>query len=441
MGVKLDVDDEDEGIFEKEPGYLDEGYTSRRHEVEEVYIPEKEVEVLKEIYGRTVVQDFDDIFHYSEEQRLQFQKEHEKLYLLRGKRVKCSKLSEYVENYRLCLDVIDEMAANQSLYTPDEFKERALIGKIHINGLKFPKCVKPGNKKFNWDIIISYISDREKDPKELDELFSPVEDRITDFDPETSSSEIVERIVDTASDGETAMEIDYSKSILNELSKKDKKRRRELLPELDRAINRQLKVAAKKERASYGSAKNVQRDDFQFLRKYDIKKGYCPSPPKFKGEFINKGDVKRYFEALDEYIEDNTVVNYNGKIYSLNDYNTIRLKTVLADEGWDLRKCFVDRQAERRKKKKEKRDKKREKKIKKILYDIQKRKDDRDKKIDGLPQGINEEEYRKGKTKKKGKNKKKKKKYQKMILDVTTKKRYKNLKRYQKEMEDGRWRK
>lgn len=448
MGIKLNVNSVER---EEKYGIVDDDNISepshRYHrEIEEVYIPDNEAEMLKKVYSRTVVQDFEDIFHYSEEERNRFKSEHEKLYLLRGRRIKCPKLSEYVKTYRLCLDVIEEFANNNNLIQSEDFLERVLRGKIHIHGLKFPKCVKRGNKKFNWEIIVSYITDRSKDPEELDALFEEASDIVIETDAEDIP--IPEAIVDIVEkcgeeDEDNVDYIDQPSLFLRESKKSDKKALRKLFPELDKAINNQFKKERSKNMAHY-SRNTLYNDDMDAIRRYDMKHGYKKRMPKFKGDFLNDKDVERYLEKLDDYIEDNTMIQFNGKIYTPEEYDTLRLKQVLEESGWDLRKCFVDKDAERRKRKQAKKDKKKEEKIKKLLSDIQKRKEDRDQKLKGLPQGINVEKYEKqmkkrSKKKKDNKSKKGRKKYERMMLNATTSKRYKNLKRYKKEMEEMKW--
>ena len=117
----------------------------------------------------------------------------------------------------------------------------------------------------------------------------------------------------------------------------------------------------------------------------------------------------------------------------------IEVKQMLEENGWNLRKCFVDKQEEKRRKKQKKEDEKKEKYYKKLLMDIQHRKEARDEKLHGLPQGINAKEAKKKLKKKKSKkNKKKIKRFDEILLDAS-RSMHETIEEYSKEMEDFHW--
>lgn len=417
-----------------------EGY-KRIDRMQEVYIPDVEVNELKKIYSRSVVQDFDDIFHYSKEEREKFKSEHEKLYALRGKRIKCPTLKEYVEYWRMCVDVINEFADTNGVMPADKFKKLVVKGKIRIGGLKFPKCVKKGNKKWNWELIIPYILDKSMDLNELEDLFNDVEE-IEYIEPDDKLPDDIQYIVDNAIDITDYDPDMKSDQVPKEFSKDEKKMLRKFAPEVSKATYALAKLQRKMERAASGRYdEDIEHDDFQYFSRYDTKKGYKTGVPKFKGDLMSNKDYEDYIDEVDGYIDDNTFIQYHGKIFTSEEFNILEVKTLLENNNWNLRTCFVDKDAERREKRQKKKDKKREEKIKKVLADIEERKNARDKHLNGLPEGINIEEYNKKqkKKKKKDKHKKEKKHYQHVLMDATTKKRYKNLKRYKKEMEDFSW--
>lgn len=417
-----------------------EGYT-RIDRMQEVHISDAEISQLKKIYSKSVVQDFDDIFHYSQEERDKFKAEHEKLYALRGKRIKCPTLTEYVEYWRMCIDVINEFAETNGLISSDKFKKMVIKGKIRIGGLKFPKCVKKGNKKWNWDLVIPYILDKSMDLSELEDLFNEVDD--IEYIEETDKlPDSIQRIVDISEDISNYDPDMESDQVPGELSKKEKKLLKKIAPEVDRSVYALAKSQRKMERVKSSSYNNgIEDDDFQYFSKYDTKKGYKTGIPKFKGDIMSDKDYNDYIDDIDEYIESNTFIEYHGKLFSYDDFSMVELKTLLENNNWNLRTCFVDKEAERKEKKQRKKDEKREEKIKKVLADIEERKNARDEHLNGLPEGINISEQKKSrkKKKKKDKHKKEKKHYEHVIMNATTKKRYKNLKRYKKEMEEFSW--
>lgn len=452
MGIILDADIEKDGHIIGVYEDSDEEKSSRKSSIpvkrvlQDVYIPEKEIEMLREVYSKSVVQDFGDMYHYTKEEREKFIAEHKKLHELRKKRFKCPRLSEYVRRWRSCLEIVDEIANTNGLIPPDEFKKKALNGDITIGGLKFPKYTGKRRKSVNWDFVMDYIIDSRKNPDDLDEMLldKDVDEEITS---DERPSKTIEKIVSNAklmteTDVASIMAED-SPLIPRIMSSKELKSMKKSAPEITKAINDEISLAAKRNRARmHGYNRTVEEDDFDYISRYD-KRNKFSSIPEFNGNILDDDAFEAYLDACEEYDRESTLIEYNGKLYTPDQIEMLELKTLLENNGWDLRKVFIDKDRIRKEKRRKKRDAKREKQIKQLLNDIQNRKEKRDEKLNGYPQGINIEEYKKKvkKKNKKDKHKKGKKKFEAILMDATADKRYKNLKAYRDEMEDFSWKK
>jgi hypothetical protein len=193
-----------------------------------------------------------------------------------------------------------------------------------------------------------------------------------------------------------------------------------------------------KSKIIYSREIKIKRQYYNYLSKYDNSHKNSEEAPKFKGNWDNQDDIDEYINNLSEYEESLDWIKYNGRYYTRAEMEEIELKDMLEKNGWNLRNCFVDKEAEKRLKKQRKEDKIKEKKIKDMLAAIHNRKEDREEKLGGLPQGINISEAKnkvKGSKKKKKKSKAEKKadKRMKIIFDADNDPEYKD------KMEDFRW--
>ena len=145
----------------------DESAPVRERRIREVYIPPEEKERLLEMYTHVVVQDFEDEYHMSHEEREKMKEHYEKFFRLKkGFTKKIRKLDKYVEACRLCMDIIRDTAESNGIYDPDEFVNMVLRGQASINGLNFPKFQGKGKKLINWEYVAEFIYDKDKDIRE-----------------------------------------------------------------------------------------------------------------------------------------------------------------------------------------------------------------------------------------------------------------------------------
>lgn len=460
--IILDADSKDYKGGTKETVNLEKSkdqnnHIMRQRKIAEITLSDIEVQELTKKYSRSVVQDFDDEFHMTKEQQNKLRKEHEKLFKLRNMRKTCSRLSEFVINWRLCLDALEEVAASNKIMSPDDFTEAVLKGDYVVNGLKFPRYNKKRKKSINWEYIMNeYILNRDRDPYELDNAVSEI---IADIDPDEIANEILDENVETAiniKDDEMEKIYDlYSianpeKSNGKVVTQSDKKYYKDIkkhFPEISRTVKKRSKIDKKVSSVScgYGHINNIEDKDFKFFEKYNRHMQTKFKKPEFKGDISNKDDVDEYLFACEEYESETNLIEYNGRYYTQDELNEMELKSMLEYNGWNLKNCFRDKKQEKEDKKRAKKENKKKKYYEKLIQKMNDRQDKREKHLNGIPEGINiEEEVKKQRKKKKGKksHKKNKKEFDSMIMNASGKsKKYDSMSSYEKDMEDFRWQK
>ena len=443
MGIVMDADLSDDERKFYSNRTEDEKIHQRERKIRESYISDEELEVLREKYSHSVVQDFGDEFHLTKDERERIEKEHEKLFRLKNMRNRCPRLSEYVIQWRLCLEIINDMAESNGVMDPEKFKKDVLNGKIYINGMRFPKYNGKRKKYINWDYIMNdYILDTTKDPYELDvNHFDQGEEIEIDEDDEIDPD--IQFIIDHSklkTDDEILHEIQVGDAdeLSSNMTSKEVKEMKKMVPEVFRSLQAQQRIEKKRQRARM-SIYEADEDDFDYIARYDKKHRMKNSSaiPEFKGNIMKDKDFDKYMGELEDYDDEHTLIKYNGRFYTPDEMREIEIKNLLEENGWNLRKCFIDKEAEKRRKAEKKRDEKKEKKIKKMLMEIKARKEDRDEKLYGLPQGINAKELKKSKKKKKKKDKRIKQ-FDEILLD-TSRSMHSTFEEYSKEMEDFRW--
>lgn len=417
------------------------------HELKDVYIPEAEMKYLREAYSKSVVQDFEDIYHFSKSERERYMEEHRKIFELNQSRFKVNKLSTYIKKWRMCMDIINDIARHQCVFTVEEFTIKTLRKEITISGLTFPKYIGKDKKTINWDFVAQYMVDLSKDPDELDVLFAP-QSFIEDENSEIRPMPIVQEIMDNPEkfdDDENAdlSEEEFKARRVKELSKKEVKRLTKFNPDIAKSAKEIKKRIIQKHKVTTGRYEdNILEEDFGIIKNKDRKRMQATAYPKFKGCILDDDDFEDYMRECEEWERENTLYEYNGKYRTADEIDEIELKQTLEKAGWDLRKAFVDKSAKEKEKKRKKREKKKEKEIKNLLANIKKKKSKHDKEIDALPSAINPKERKfKGKKKKKKSKSSKKgmKQFESLLLDASNNKRYKNFKAYEKSMNKMSW--
>lgn len=443
-------------ISEEEKEKQEEEYALRERKIADVYIPPEELEELRKSYSHSIVQDFDDMYHMSDEEKEKMGELYNKFITLKKYKKKTRKIDEYVKIHRLCLDILNDVAETNGIYPPEKFKKLVLSGKILVDGLNFPKLQGKARKTINWNYVSrEYIEDTSKDPKELIR-----EDKSEDFVTEESFDKAIERYFGSKEEldemiGDVNKE-DESASIDEFMNPEkydyiatvgDKKSRKNLVkfsPVILDEIKKREKLD-KRNRRCNSYITNLSEDDMEFIERYDLKRNKKKNNgvPVFRGDITNEADVEFYEQQMDEYERANTYVDYNGKSVTIDEYNELELKTAMDANGWNIRKLYVNKKEEKKLKKLEKADKKKEKRIKKMLIEIQNRREGR--KDKESVQAINSKKKKKGLSKKKKKKVKKNHKkeidyFDDVLLDIngSTKETFN---KYREEMEDFTWKK
>ena len=350
--------------------------------------PEKYNELAK-IYENVVVHDYDDEYHMTEEERRKKFRYYEAFMKLRKCKRKFRKLDEYVKVFRLCLDCLKIVAENNGIYDPNKFIKLVLRNEIEVFGLNFPKYVGKDKKDINWEYISDFIVDYSRDPSELmkgrktaisdmdvvdaedilfdekdladirDAIENPKEDEIFKPYDEYDENETRENIVVVAEKSDTKSLVKFAPELIKSARDVIKEARRE------RAMNKRMN----------SFVFEMEQDDFEYIERLDRARGYKSESdiPEFKGDIMSRKDYKKYLLALDVYENEQTKLNYRGKMRTPSEIKEIELKDALEAAGWNMRNLYKKKNMDKKLKKAYKKDAKREEELKKHLLEIQKR--------------------------------------------------------------------
>ena len=377
--------------------------------IEPLRLPQHIIEQMKASYEEVCVNDFKDIYHMSEEDRKQTFQFYEIFKELSVIKIKHRTLNSYVEAYRVMMKVLNAVAEVNGVYEKDAFIKRVLKGKIKVSGLKIPKYIGRNKKDINWELVAKYILDTELDPDDLvkstNETFF---DLVTDDDiseaerlvgqdlnqyMDEQDSEITEEYLEEVD----LDEVDITGSnVLRPFTKKEQKKLFKDSRVLLMGVKDSRKFASSNGHRIYSSfAYELTQDAFAEVRERDEESGRL-KVPEFKGDAFNQRDVDKYLAVLEEYERKNTQVEVNGRFYSLEDADEMSLKSLLENNGFDIRKFYSYKSDEKKMIRQKKKDEKKIKRLKKMLRDTKKRYEERDSKG-----GVNTKKEKKGKKKKK----------------------------------------
>ena len=410
-------------------------------EIKEVYIPPEEEQRLLEMFATSVVQDFGDDYHLTRKERDEMQERYQKFFKLKKNYTrKIRRLDKFVEAWRLCIEIIDDMADTNGLYDPAKFKQKALSGAIHIDGLNFPKFQGKRKKKINWDYVTEFIFDPRKDLRELTDVKELAEEsQRIDIEHLMSDEEISEVLTPLSEEERTKTEYRATVGIAetgnaDEMSKKAQKWLVKGCPAVIQNIKDAAKVPGDTTRRK-SKIWDSSDEELEILRAYDskLRGNNSISVPEFNGNFGSTKAVDAYLRALDEYEEETSFVSYNGRLITESEYKELEYMHALEDAGWNIRNLYDNRDKDKRAKQAKKDEQERINTLRKMLNVAQEREDLRskgysEKEIDAILK--KQEEVGK-------KNKKKKKKAKKtmdsIILDAV-KSKDKSFKKYKKRM-------
>ena len=422
-------------------GSNDEDFVpNKNRRIENVYIPPEELEKLRKMYGTVVVQDFSDEYHMSRKEREAMRQQYEKFFILKQKYTKkIRKLDKFVEAYRLCIDIINEFAETNNVYEPDVFRRMAFNGEIRIEGLHFPKFQGRKKKHINWKYVAECIMDKTKNV--LDLVNWDTADNTSHVDTvQLSDSEMSNIMKPYTAEEKDRQELNIFQDISGDgvairTSKKDRKNLMKVFP----AFREQVKnMRAKKDGGDARKRSNIytlEQEQLDYIKEYDAKyqQGKALGRPKFNGKLDN-ASVNAYLYAMEQYENETTLVPYNNRYVTKEEYEYLQVKELLEASGYNLRNLYDNKEREKKLQKAKKEDLKRIKQLRRMLAKVQERSEEREANALG---GVNS--TKKGKKGKKSKKQKKaSKKMDEVILDAVTEEE-ENFKAYKKRMENMKW--
>lgn len=423
--------------LQKTPNNSADGQLSKRT-YKPVYISPEELEELRKTYQHVVVQDFEDSYHMTKEEREEQRRVYAKFYeLKRNFTKKIRKLDKYIQAMRLCMEIIDDTAKSQNIYSEEEFKKKVLQKKIVINGLQFPKFQGKNKKKINWDFVSEFILDPEKPMRELADEFSDEEIHLVpeDLIDEETKKEMFREPTGEELKARHRVYTDISLADPDMAVYIDRKERKQLvkkIPEyisLVKNIRKDILRGKKDGTAVWELRESEARYIEEYDRRYKKKKGLLV--PEFHGDASNQEEVDAFLYAMEEWELDNELVEYRGKYITKQEYKDTILRETLEENGWNVRNMYGNKQREKELEKRKNREKKRVDRLKKMLKVAEDKYKNRD--YDGKPTT-----GKKKQKKKKGKAKKASDKFERIILDAVDPQE-ENMKEYQKKMERMEW--
>lgn len=443
--------DKDEKFLEQHGDLLDKSQNveedvapDRQRKIREVYISPEEKDHLLEMYSHAVVQDFEDEYHMSRDDRNRMREKYDKFFRLKkGFTKKIRKLDKYVEGCRLCMEIIKDTADTNGIYDPEKFVNMVLTGQATINGLNFPKFQGKGKKYINWEYVAEFIMDPSKDIRELVSRDELSEEQMQLSEDQLFDDGELEEIIKPLTEEEIA---ERNGSIFDPdalggecaqyMSKKDRKKLIKIFPGYVKMVKSMKKSAADSRKNS--KIWQLDQDQLQFIEEYDakVRGNKDGSIPQFHGEANKQSDVDAYLYAMEQWEEENTLVEFNGRLITKEELHDIEYKKLLEESGWNLRNLYDNKEREKKLEKAKESDKKRIRQLKKMLAEIQDRTDRRDKGEDIESESSNK--INKKKKKKDKKSKKKASKYDEIILDAVGADD-ENMKMYKKRMEKMKW--
>lgn len=408
--------DDNDMPFEDEEKKHGEGYDPNTTRGKLVRLKPEREEKIKAEFDCVIVNEFGDEYHLSEEERIAKNKFYEAFKIFSKCKHKYRKLDEYVDAMREALKCLDFVAENNGVYEPDKFKKLFFKDEIFINGLTFPQFKGRERKSISWDYLTEFIlSDKpssEVIPK-ADDILS--DDDLEDLKDQLFTEDELEEILAEPSEEEiqrqnTFFDVDCmdpsDKNVVIVLNDKQCKKITKNQPEflyMMKEIKRSQARLDHLARSASSFVYDLTSDDIEAIQEYDNSRGYYSDSdvPEFHGDLINSSDYAKYMQELEEWERTHIKYNYNGKLKTQEEIDSIELKQFLEQHGWNIRNLYGNKEKEEKLRKIQKRDKKREKEIRAQLIKVQERRKRH------MGEDIEPSEKKSGK--KKGKKKKNKK--------------------------------
>lgn len=470
-GIILDADENQEYIerqLKKEAasdgnGMPDAITNISKRKIREVYIPPEELDELRQRYSRVVVQDFEDDYHMTKEEREKQREQYSKFFRLkRNYAKKIRRLDKYVEACRLVFEIINDTAdeaETDHLMSKDTFITSVLNGKITIRGLTIPKYVGKGKKSLNWDYVMEFVLDPNKDIDEL--IRSQQTSRCKSMDDDDFEPEDVESIKDDLTPEEyqqfkefvdnyqPPVRSFYDGSIGEGYATiETDKMRKQLVkqyPGFSKALKEMYNNGKKNRDKTY--LWQLEEEDLQWIKEFkeEASKRNGDARPEFTGSIMDEEAVGRYLFELDQWEKEHNLVKYGSNMVTQSAKEELDFKAILEQSGYNLRNLYGNKQRTKEMNKKRKLQSKKIDSLKKMLEDLNAKQKKTN--LEGLNGGIESIDLggdavnKKKKKKKKPKGKKAKKmekQFEGLLLDAIGSDD-KDMKSYEKRMQNMIW--
>lgn len=382
-------------LTEEEKQTLDQRIAEARNAF---YISERREEWIKEAYKGSVVRDYDDGYHMSDEEKKANNEFYDLFNRLHRYKRKYRKLVDFIQCARTSLMCLAEVAHKNTVYEEEKFIKLVMNGKIRVNGWFYPKYTGSDRKRINWDYMKECILS-DADPQTFLDgpAASTVEDIFEDKSPEEVirclyTDETAEVALNTRVDNERLAkdmrELCYDpdtdeydgSDIITEMSMQDEKKFRKAFPGLVYfAKDRHMEIKNMENLSLYSTSFSSDGYDMDQFEEYDKEVGYKSKDniPEFKGDVLKGSDRRKYLRKLDEWEKTHTYVKVNNREITLEELEEIKLRQVLEENNWNIKAMYGNSDRMKKLRRLKEQDAKREKKLKKQLVRVQDRKERR----------------------------------------------------------------
>lgn len=378
----------DKPITEEERKTLDQMVEEAR---KSFYVSERREEWIRAHYDGSVVRDYDDGYHLSEQERNEQNQFYSMFSQLNRCKRKYRRLPDFIKCARISLGCLAEVAGKNHVYEQNKFVKLVMRGKIHVLGWFYPKYVGSDRKRINWDYIKEFIESNE-DPAKLlpssmdgsifEEEHRDPEEVIKALYGDELGSEIISGHVskerERLNDRLIAYDVDEDgrdgSDIVVALDREEEKQLRKAFPSLV-YFAKDYRAELKSMNVLQSYTSDASFDSLESLSYYDKQLGIKSDSdiPEFKGDVFKGSDRRKYFRKLEEWEKNHLTINRNGRMITLQQLDEINLKSMLEENGWNIRAMYDNKDRMKRLQKARERDKKRERDLKNQLTRIQKR--------------------------------------------------------------------
>lgn len=424
-----------------------------KRKIREVYIPPEELEQLHDLYSKVIVQDFEDDYHMSKEERENMRERYSKFFRLkRHYAKKIRRLDKYIEACRLTFEIINDTAEENGVMDKDEFITDVLKGKIIIEGLTIPKYVGKGKKTLNWDYILQFVIDPTRD---IDELIKSQQsarcqddDELDDISIDSIDEQTYQVLADQIDNNDTVIKGFYDGSDGEGFATIESDSQRKKLTKVAPGYTRKLKDLYNNGKSTRDSSYLWQLEDAdtKWIREFkdEMARKNGDYKPEFTGSIMDEEAVERYLFEVDQWEMEHELVKYGQGLITKQQKAEVDLKQILEANGYNIRNLYGNKERQKEIAKQRSTRAKKIKSLKALLSEL----NDKQKatNLEGLNGAIKSidvggDQVNKKQKKKKSKGKKAKKlekDFESVILDAIGSKDS-DMKSYEKRMKNMVW--